>query len=365
MKVVLVTHHAVDADRMTGFHFWADLLDKQGIKVDWITVGFSRITGLKKNARTYTRPYNVWVSLTENLQKYVWRPLLHPADLGSKSANLLAWPLFALYPRMLPNEVRVEIADADLFIVESGAGGTLVPELAKLCPSAKFLYNFSDRYSVVKYHPIIPHTDKSALRHYDMIRVNAAVVAEEFPPDAPVVYIPQAIDKTLFDSATVSPYRGPRNAISIGDMLFDAAAIETLAERFPDWTFHVFGRSAKITKAMPNVIEYGEFPFTKLVPYLRFADIGLAPYRYSDQADYLSQSSLKMVQYTYCQLPIVAPFFAAKGRDHVIPYEAANVRDTIASAFDAAIGYDRSKIDKNSVLDWQQMLQQMMSVMER
>lgn len=365
MKVVLVTYHAVDGERRTGFHFWADLLDKQGVKVDWLTAGFSDLTAFKKDARSYKPPHNTWANLTPNLRKYVWKPLFHPANFDNDVVNMLAWPVFSLYPMMMPADLKDGIKDADLFIVESGAGATLVPELAKICPNAKFLYNFSDRYSIIKYHPMVPHSEKKALKHYDMIRVNAAVVANDFPKDAPVVYVPQAIDKDLFDAATINPYKKPRNAISVGDMQFDANVIETLAEQYPDWHFHLFGRKSRITKELPNVTAHGEFALGDLVPYIKFADIGIAPYSHSDDGDYLSQSSLKLVQYTYCKLPIVAPHFASLERNHVLAYDAKNVKGTVGAAFQKAIGYDRDTIDTSSVLDWQEMLARMMAVMEK
>lgn len=365
MKVVLVTYHAVDGERRTGFHFWADLLDKQGVKVDWVTAGFSTLTGLKKDARGYKPPHNQWTHLTPNLRKYVWKPLFHPANFDNDIVNLLAWPVFSLYPMMMPAALKDGIKDADLFIVESGAGATLVPELARLCPDAKFLYNFSDRYSIIKYHPMVPHAEKRALRHYDMIRVNAAVVANDFPQDAPVVYVPQAIEKSWFDAAAQNPYKTPKNAISVGDMQFDARAIEALAKKFPDWHFHLFGRKSRITKDLLNVTAHGEFALADLVPYIKFADIGIAPYAHSDDGEYLSQSSLKLVQYTYCRLPIVAPQFASLGRGHVMAYDARDIEGTIGAAFARAITFDRASIDTSDVLDWQEMLSRMMTVMEK
>ncbi len=361
MKVVLITHHAIDGDRKTGFHFWADILARRGHSVRWMTVGFSRVTALKKNARKNNPPYNKWVQFSDNIQRYVWCPLFHPVDLGNRLLNLLSWPVFALYPKMMPKNLLSGLEGVDFFIVESGAGIVLVPRLAKLFPNARFLYNFSDRYSVIKYHPIIPHTDRLSLPLQDAIRVNATASIADFPPDAPVQYIPQAIEKRLFDNATVNPYPTGQNAISIGDMQFDAHAIEVLAKEFPTWKFHIFGRKAKLETPLPNVIVYGEFAMEKLIPYIKFADIGLAPYSHSEDCEYLSESSLKLVQYTYCSLPIVAPKFASIGRAHVIPYDSSRVDETIGKAFYTAMAYDRGMIDRSSILNWEEMLAKMIS----
>jgi 2-beta-glucuronyltransferase len=365
MKVVFVTHHSADSDRKTGLHFWAELLSAQGTKVDWITVGFSDLTALKKDPRSCRGPYNEWTPISPNLRKFVWKPLFHPANFNSNVVNMLAWPIFSLYPQLMPSNLKDGLRDADLFIVECGVATTLTPKFAEMCPNAKIIYDVSDRYSVTPYHPMIPHASKKFLSCYDMIRIKSSDMFTDFAEDPRVVYLPQALDKNLFDAALENPYKAQRNAVSVGDMQFDTVAIETLAEQFPDWQFHLFGRKSRITKDLPNVITYGERPFNDIVPYIKFADVGIAPYAHSDVSDYLSESSLKLVQYTYCKLPIVTPKFASKGRDHAIGYNSQNVKATIGEAFGKAIAYDRNSIDTSSVLDWQEMLDRMMTVMDK
>ncbi len=360
MKVVLISGHDGASDRKTGFHFWAEIMAARGIGVDFVTVGSSYASLLKKNGKQLKKPFNQWIPLYDRVRKFTWMPLFHPMNFGNKLLNYLSWPVLHFYPFLLPRVLLDEIRDADLFVVESGSGPMLVPKLAKLCPKAKFIYNFSDRFNVVQYHPIIPHSDKYALAHFSMVRLNAADVKDAFPANAPVVYIPQAIDKALFDKPCANPYTGPRNAISIGDMLFDGDTIRDLAAAYPDWTFHLFGKGARLETPMPNVKEYGEYPFDALVPYLKHADIGLAPYRYGPDREYLSQSSLKLVQYTYCRLPIVAPDFAAMGRDHAFSYSPAG--KSAVEAFGEAISYDRNRIDVSSVVGWEDMVDRYLAV---
>jgi 2-beta-glucuronyltransferase len=195
-----------------------------------------------------------------------------------------------------------------------------------------------------------------------MIRLNAAVVANDFPENLPTVYVPQAIDKELFDRKNPNPYSKPKNIISIGDMLFDKTTVAFMAEKFPDWTFHLFGKGARLESPMPNVVEYGEKPFDDIVPYLQYADIGLAPYgNTKEDTTYLSQSSLKLVQYTYCRLPILTPEFATKERDHAFGY-TSEVEQSIVNAFEKAIQYDRSQIDVSGVYNWDQVIDRMLLV---
>ncbi len=361
MKVVLITAHDYESPRKTGFYFWAEVLTARGIDVDWVTVGLSRLTFLKKDARIITRPYNTWIDIKPYLKKFVWCPPFHPSNFNHDFLNKLTAPLFNLYPQLLPQSVKDHVRGADVFIVESGAGPMLVPVLKKLCPNARFIYNFSDRFNVVKFHPVIPDAEKKTLGMFDLIRTNAAATVNDFAPGVNVQYVPQAIDKHLFDVNVPNPYPSPKNAISVGDMLFDAYAIETLAKKFPDWTFHLFGKKSMLEKPLPNVIAHGEMAFADLVPFVKYADIGLAPYKSSPDADYLSHSSLKLVQYTYCRLPIVAPHFACKGRDHASGYDADHIESTIAPAFERAIQYDRRNIDTSSVLNWEEFVDRMLA----
>ena len=260
---------------------------------------------------------------------------------------------------MMPRDLKT-LRDADVFIVESGSGPLLVPTFARNNPKAKFIYNFSDRSGVVDFHPYVVRQTEKNLPHFSMIRLNAAIVANDFPDGAPTCYVPQAIDKALFDRPWPNPYATPRNVISIGDMLFDASSVSIMAKNFPDWTLHLFGKGAKLPQELPNVRQYGERPYDEIVPYLKHADIGIAPYSNAQkETDYLSQSSLKLVQYTYCALPIVTPQFAASHRDHAFGY-TPGVESTIVYAFEKAMQCDRNGIDRSSVQDWTQMIDTML-----
>ncbi|PZQ45623.1 MAG: hypothetical protein DI551_06860 [Micavibrio aeruginosavorus] len=358
MRVVLISGHDGASDRKTGFHFWAEILARRGVDVNFVTVGSSPISLLKKHAKPLKKPFNTWAPIGERIHKYTWMPIFHPLNFSKKVLNYITWPLFLLYPFLMPRKLLEPLRSASIFIIENGAGPLLVPRLAKLCPKARFIYNSSDRPGVVKFHPIIAQSEKAAIPYFDLIRVNSSAMASDFPPDAPVRYVPQAIDKSLFDFDYPNPYEGPRNIISVGDMLFDAPVIEQMANAYPDWTFHLFGKGARLTKPFDNVREYGEFPFKQLIPYIKFADIGLAPYFPAPQASYLSQSSLKLVQYTYCQLPVVAPDFV-KGQPHIHTYDPKIGERSVLDALQRAMDYDRSSIDRNSVLNWNDVIDRM------
>src|SRR5205807_1544408 len=111
---------------------------------------------------------------------------------------------------------------------------------------------------------------------------------------------------------------GP-NVLYVGKHHFDRDFMARAVRLFPKWAFHVFGDVGELPAAA-NLKSYGERPFAELVPYLKHADIGLQALVYTPGAECFTDS-LKMQQYTYCRLPIVAPAFLRGERAHVFCYE--------------------------------------------
>lgn len=358
MKLVMIAGHQALARRKVGFHFWSEYLTARGDDVYFITAGKSYLSLLKVKDPP-AKPYNQWVSLGNNLFGMSWIPPFNPC-FNRPLFNPFLLPLFSLYAKFFPRSALHPIHDADYIVVESGPGLALIPLFARACPNAKIIYEVSDRLVTVGAHPTIIRAEQAALPLCNLIRVPALVMTSDFVSGAPVWYTPQGLNKADFDAVFPSPYMQKKNAVSIGDMLFDAEAIAIMATHFPDWTFHLFGRNAKLNKPLPNVVEYGERPITELTAYIQHADIGVAPYRDAPNCEYLSQSSLKMIQYTYCQLPIVAPDFAANGRPHVLAYESSNNPESVIAAFDRAIHFDRASINKSDVFSWDEMFENML-----
>ncbi len=362
MRVVLITGHDGRSPRKVDFHFWADILVKRGHDVSIITAGFSRLTAFKKNPRKFLPPYNEWVEISDHLKTFTWCAPIHPCvDAGP--LNILLNPIFATYPLFFPEVALSEIHDADLFIIECGPPILLVPVLANACPDAKFIYSVSDRMITVGGHPLIIESEEEIVPLFDSIRVPSELMIRDYPKNAPVHYIAPAVTKDKIDAHAPSPYDKPKNAICIGDMLFNSAAVEKIADSAPDWTIHLFGKGAKVHNAKPNIVTHGEVGFDVLIPYLKHADIGIAPYNYLPASEYLCQSSLKMLLYKYCHLPIIAPDFVSKNQPHIFTFDHKNPQSA-ASAFKKAIAFDRNEIDVSDINTWETMLDKMLATVD-
>ncbi len=353
--------------RKTGMVFWAEALARAGYDTHVVTTQLSLLSRLSRADRLAAVPrgdVNAWRPRGEGLSGFVWVPPLHPARLGSAVLDSLSAPVYAaLYPRFLPRSVRDVVASAQVVVIESCSAVLLFDALRAIAhPRARFVYCASDRLATVGMHPMLQSVLSRTAGSYDLVRVPARAMAADFPAEARLRFIPHGIDKAAFDRAYANPYAEPGpHAVVAGDMLFDREALQVLVDAFPDVTFHGFGRlDLGELRARPNVRVHGEVPFGLLAPHLVHADVGVAPYRAGAAAAYLAESSLKMIQYTYCRLPIVAPDAVAGTRPHVAGYRPGDPA-SIAAAMRRALATDRDAIDTSDVLDWDQVMSRVLA----
>jgi len=361
---VLFTQQFVGLNtRKTGMVFWAETLARQGFDTHAVTVQLSALSAFGKARRLQAVPKperNVWRRRDERLSSFVWVAPLHPARLGVRILDWLAAPVYSLYGHFLPAAVRDIVRRADLIVVESCAAVLMFDVLKALAPpDARFVYCASDRLRTVGMHPMLETALARTAPKYDLVRVPSRAMLDDFPAGTPVAWIPHGIDKAVFDQPCASPFTRPGpHVVVAGDMLFDEQAVRVLLEGFPGVVFHAFGRMRLENLAgAPNLVAHGEVPFAALVEYLCHADVGFAPYLDRPEAHYVAESSLKLIQYTYCRLPVVAPRFAAAGRAHVCGYDAGDPI-SICAAMTRALAMDRAAIDASDALDWDEVIGQ-------
>ncbi len=364
-KCVLFTFQNLSPNsRKTGMTFIADALARAGHSVSVVTVQLSWLSRLAKVARLKAidpGELNRWVDRGGGMRSYVWFPLMHPFGGRQKLAASVGALVAKLYPYLLPRAVEAAARDADIIVIESCAAVALFGRLRRLAPQARFIYCASDRLDIVGMNPaLISYLDRTA-EQYALIRIPAEMMRQDFPPQSNVAFLPHGLDKAVFDHANDNPYDpATTNAVVAGDMNSDIAALNHMIETNSDVRFHIFGKinPKELTKAS-NIVFHGEVGFTVLAPFIKFADIGLAPYRQRAGAEYLAQSSLKLIQYTYCRLPVVAPAFVKAGREHVCSYEPGN-GSSITSAMLSARSFDRKSIDTSEIRAWDDVADEML-----
>jgi 2-beta-glucuronyltransferase len=345
--------------------FLTEGLAELGWKVDLVTAQLSFLSQLAGVPRLKAVPHherNVWLEQTNLISNFVWVPPFHPATTRYALMDRVATPIFQLYPYLLPETIRQRIRHARLIVIESCSAVLLFPLLKRLAPAAKFVYRACDSLDAIGMHPILSKAEKQTARDYDLFTSPSKLILANFPPDVNTCHVPQGLQKALFDTPMPSPFEGQGpHVIVAGDMMFDRQSFEIMVRNFPKITFHAFGRMdlAGLTSC-DNLICYGEVPFETLRSYILHADCGIAPYLDQPEVHYLAESSLKIVQYTYAQIPILAPYFCKGNLEHLKAYQPGD-KASIIRALEQALMVDRRAIDRSGVQDWKEVITGMLS----
>lgn len=358
--VVLTSHVFLDGFRKASIHFVARNWAAASHDVFFTTVGHSGLSRFKQKARLEAlrrTQGNRYAEIEPHLYAGAYLPPIHAFSTSNPLVNAAVKPLFALYGRFLPGFVVQKIKDADLVVVESGTPIAFVPLLRQLNPKAKLLYFCRDLLLSVGAAPYLCETERRVIGLFDSICVPSRHLGEMLPPGGKVNFVPQGIEGAVFDRAEVSPYApGSRNAVAVGDMLFDQTTVEQMATVAPDVTFHLFGIRWR-GEVPANIQVHGEQSFETLAAYIRHADIGLAPYKVNTSEVYLAESSLKLLQYGYCMLPVVLPDIIPVSRGNEVTYSLDAANDWRA-IIDTALGWPHDRSYRLGILSWEDVAAQ-------
>lgn len=362
-RVVLVTGHYWYSKRRAGFHWLADAFHRLGWEVLFFTASLSWLSYVRRDHRlrypSLWKERNRLIPSAPGFFSYVWFTPYHPANLRSNVLNHLSKALFARYGDLPLGPAEEWIRSADLIVFESTPGLLLFHRFKRLNPGARFVYRASDDLRLLKNHPLVLEMEKVILPEFDLVSVPSAYMYQLFRDKTPRLRLHfHAIRKDLFDRDYPNPYLGllGPHLVFVGVSHFDYDFLERASRIFPNARFHIVGPiQAQIKR--PNVHFYGERPFSETIPYIKFADVGLANRTYAPGAESLSDS-LKIIQYTYARLPIVAPEFLRSSRCNVIPYRPGE-EESIKRAITKALETDRSSIDVSDIYSWEELAQRL------
>lgn len=359
--ILFTRHYFSHQGRKTTVHFVARQLTARGYDVSFVSVGRSRFaTSLKAKSRI---PSDIqrssFTELEPMIHSIVLDEMVHPLSSRLGLVNRLLSPKVLKYGTQVPAVIATRVKQAELILIECGYGVAYFDTLKAMAPNAKFVYLATDPLGEVGLRPEFEDMESHALPHFDLVRVAAPEFADRFPKSTKSVVIPQGIDKAIFDRITTSPYEsGSVNLVSVGDMSFDEDSLIQMAQAAPQATIHVFG--ARFYRDTPaNIKVHGEVEFSKLAPYIKFADVGIMPYKLTENMGYLKHTSLKFLQYTYCGLPILTAQGIDWGRDCVFTYDRTDPA-SIRSATRDAIAHGQDAALSKSIFDWSEVTQQLL-----
>ena len=339
-NILIISRHDYRTARRASVHFLAQKMAEQGHRVSFLSIGYSWLSRLRGDSRAHLFDRaNRWETV-DGVRSYLWRSAWHPVKLPIPPA-VAGW-IYQLWANGPFPEFDATAGEADVVIVESGIAPALLPRIRAAAPNARIIYRATDLLATAG----VPSCIEDMLRANEGLIDLVVVVARTMLPhfgqfQCPKLFIPHGVDLQRLRLRTQSPYARPDNAVSVGSMLFDARAVQSLAAATPHFTFHVIGAPKGDFPA--NVIQYDEMSFERTLPYLQHADVGIAAYAPAQAAEYLSDSSLKLRQYAAIGLPSLCPDFAVGDHPLRFGYDPSQPAD-IARAFAEATQARRTPV---------------------
>lgn len=362
-RAILVTGHYWNSKRKAGFHWLADALERNGWEVLFFTTAISWLSVIRRDYRMaypVRQEANQLLQVRETMWSYVWFTPWHPANLRLEFLNQLSRPLFRRYSQLPLAGVEAKICQADLIIFESTPGLLLFERFKHLNPSAKYIYRVSDDLRLLRNHSLVIETEQHIASKFDLISVPSQQIYQLFKGLPHLQLNLHGIRKDLFQKEYPNPYAQTEkpNLIFVGNSYFDHQFLKQASQLFPDWQFHIIGPIANLPQRK-NIIAYGEIPFEDTIPYIKYADIGLQTRCYSPGIESLN-NSLKVAQYTYCKLPIIAPLYLPSSNPHFFYYHPGDT-DSIQSTLKEAVSYERSQIQTDKIYSWDEVVQHLLN----
>ncbi len=356
-RVVLISGHPLRSPRRAGFHWLAEAYTRLGWDVLFITASISRLSRLRRDRRlACLSPGEAGRlrALRPGLWSFVWYTAWHPANLRLGLLNRLTSGWFARYGDLPLGEAEPWVRQADLVIFESTPGMMLLPQVRRLSPQARCVYRVSDDMRVLRNHPAVLEAEERLAGAFDLVSVPSPALLQRFGRLPRAALHHHGIARELFDRPHEDPYGpGPRpRCVFVGSAMFDRDFLARASAALPEWVFHVIGPVGGLPRR-PNVVGHGERPFAETVPFLLHADIGLQTLVYTPGAECFTDS-LKVLQYTWCRLPIVAPEFLRCGREHMFHYRPGDTAGIVA-ALRAADAFDRRRIGRDGIRSWEEL----------
>ncbi len=252
-----------------------------------------------------------------------------------------------------------KVKETDLFIFESFPGLFLFPKFKELNPSARFVYRVSDDIRLFNPHVTVLELEKKISPEFDLVSVPSHFIFNKFKGLDNLRLQYHGINKNLFDDKYENPYshnKNNPNLIFTGISYFDYEFLELGSQLFPNWRFHIFGPMKHKLQA-DNIKYYGEVSYEKIIPYIKYADIGLQTLIYSKSAVAFTDS-LKVLQYSYCKLPIVAPEFLKSDRKNIYYYKPGD-EESIRGAVTNAQKFGKDTFDNSNIHSWEKLAKEL------
>lgn len=356
---LILSAHDYRSPRKAGMHFIADEFVKRGT-TRFFSLRYSLLSRRTHDPRLSLDDQANKISTHQGVECYLWKTFIHPFNTRRWWLRPLENALYAWYCRGHNPVLQTWIKEAECILLESGVAPIFFDLIKKLNPKARVLYRVSDSLDIINVAHYIKKTFLRVAPQLDTIVIIGRALAETVPSRNNVFFVPQGIDPGIAEHADPSPYQAELNAVSLGSMLFDPQFFVIASRRFPNIQFHVIGSGHP---AHPdygsNVHVYGEMPFAQTLPYIKHANLGIAPYVSADLPIYLRDTSLKLIQYAFFGLPAICPHLIAADYNNRFGYQSGN-EDSIVEAISRALKVGKIEATRPA-LTWPEVVDRMLA----
>ena len=356
-NILIISGHDYRTPSRASMHFIAAELARRA-HVRFFSIGYSHLSRLKNDPRSSLGARANRSETFKGVECYLWKTPLHPFNVRNRSLRPLEHLLFWAYEHW-PNPVLKDwTRDANVIVFESGLSPLFVEAVLNLNPQARKIYVASDDLSTIGVSSYVQTVFSRVAHRFDVVSLPSRTLAGSMPPSCNLFYIKRGIDRQIADHADPSPYGPGRHAVSIGSMLFDPTFFEIAANHFKDLTFHVIGSGRRrIDRCTANVVMYDYMSYTDTLPYIKHADIGIAPYASTTLPPYLADTSNKLVHFEFFGTPAVCPESVVGGRPTRFGYVPGD-ESSIVAAISRALKTSRSSA--RTSLSWSDTVDRML-----
>lgn len=328
----------------------ADGARELGYDVWFLSTRYSLLSKRTGDSRLFLDKKANSVEVVNGIHCFLWKTIFHPFASKYKLLNAAMGFLFKPYAELPNKRFDSVIKGADSVVVESSVAAIFLPRVKRLSPNAKIIYYATDRLDTVGTHPAVQKQLISNSAMIDHASLRSRRMASDFDWLSDRLYLAEfGINADDFSKVGHSPYNDRPTLVSVGSMLFDRIFFEKMPPLFPEVDFHVIGCGEHLS-GPGNLYVHDEMPFRDTLPFVKYATVGVAPYRWAPGVEYLADSSLKLAQYELFGLPAVCPDFAVgekSSRSGYVPGDVETMRDAIIRALSLA-----GKIQPRSFLSW-------------
>ncbi|MET0356725.1 MAG: glycosyltransferase family 1 protein, partial [Cellvibrio sp.] len=345
--------------RKASFHFITSELAKRG-KTRFFSLRYSSLSKRTADPRLSLDSEANKIGTYQGVECYLWKTLIHPFNTRRKWLRPLESLMYAWYRRGQNPVLRQWISEATVIVLESGIAPIFFDLIKSLNPNAKILYRASDALDTINVAEYIHQTFARVASQLNIISLPSKAMVDGIPSKHNLSFVPHGIDHSVTEKADPSPYGPGIHAVSVGSMLFDASFFVLASKRFPEITFHVIGSGQGEDPGYgDNVKVYGEMPFAQTLRYIKHAQLGIAPYSSNNLPAYLRDTSMKLIQYAFFEIPAICPFFIAADYPNRFGYEIGN-EESIANAITRAL-LPASNAARQQVLSWGEVTERLLT----